>query len=131
LLRALALEAAWYSSDSELLPLVQDSLDSDDLSVRRAAILGVGFFVDTSSAARVVPAMKVEDLRVDAIYSYALAHPGEVSRLTAQKVLRHVEQVAGQLGQEELEVAMSAIDLRLGIQGIRPYFARPEEQDAE
>jgi hypothetical protein len=125
-LRALALEAAWYTADSELLPLVQESLEDDDVAVRRAAILGVGFFVDSSSAPRLIPAMKVEDLRVDAIYSYALAHPGEVSRLTAQKVLRHVEQIAGQLNQEETEVAMSAIDLRLGIQGIRPYFASTE-----
>ena len=54
--------------------------------------------------------MSVESLRNDAIYSYALAHPGEVSRVTAQKVLKHVDQVAGGLNPDESELAMSAID---------------------
>lgn len=125
-LRPLAIEAMWYTSELEFLPLVQGHLDDEDLATRRAAILGIGFFVDTSSAPQLVPAMAIEDLRVDAIYSYALAHPGEVSRITAQKVLKHVEQVAGGLLPEEAEMAMSAIDLRLGIQGIRPFFAAAE-----
>jgi len=125
-LRPLALEAMWYTSDKDFLPLVQAHLEDADLDARRAAILGIGFFVDTSSASRLIPSMSDANLRSDAIYSYALAHPGEVSRITAQKVLKHVEQVAGSLDGEETEMAMSAIDLRLGIQGIRPFFAESD-----
>ncbi len=124
--RALAIEAMWYSSEPEFLPLVHAHLEDEDVAIRRAAILGVGFYVDKSAAPRLIPAMGIEDLRSDAIYSYALAHPGEVSRITAQKVLRHVEEVAGGLDSEETMMAMSAIDLRLGIQGIRPFFAPSE-----
>lgn len=125
-LRPLALEAMWYTNDTEFLPLITGHLEEEDLDVRRAAILGVGFFVDTSSAPRLIPSMQVEALRSDAIYSYALAHPGQVSRMTAQNVLRHVDQVAGSLSPEETELAMNAIDLRLSISGERPYFARTE-----
>lgn len=125
--RALALEAMWYTAEPEFLPLIQAHLEDADTAIRRAAILGVGFFVDKSSAPRLTSAMQIEDLRSDAIYSYALAHPGEVSRVTAQKVLRHVDEVAGGLDQDEAMMAMSAIDLRLGIQGIRPFFAQQEE----
>ncbi len=124
--RALGMEAMWYSAEPEFLPLIHAHLEDEEVAVRRAAILGVGFFVDKSSAPRLVPAMQVEALRGDAIYSYALAHPGEVSRVTAQKVLRHVDEVAGGLDQDEAMTAMSAIDLRLGIQGIRPFFAQQE-----
>lgn len=122
-LRPLAMEAMWYTNDAEFLPLIETHLEDEDTDVRRAAILGVGFFVDTASASRLIPSMKVESLRSDAIYSYALAHPGEVSRITAQKVLRHVDQVAGGLTRDETELAMSAIDLRLSISGGRPFFA--------
>ncbi|MDZ7637281.1 MAG: hypothetical protein U5J83_03365 [Bryobacterales bacterium] len=125
-LRPLALEAMWYTNDTEFLPLIDGHLEDEDLDVRRAAILGVGFFVDTSAAAKLIPSMDVEALRSDAIYSYALAHPGEVSRVTAQKVLKHVDQVAGGLNPDETELAMSAIDLRLSISGGRPFFAGEE-----
>lgn len=125
-LRPLAMEAMWYTNDTEFLPLIEGHLEDEDLDVRRAAILGVGFFVDTSSASRLIPSMKVEAVRSDAIYSYALAHPGEVSRVTAQKVLKHVDQVAEGLNPDETELAMSAIDLRLSISGGRPYFASEE-----
>lgn len=124
--RALALEAMWYSDEPDFLPLIHAHLDDEDIAIRRAAILGVGFYVDKSAAPRLIPAMEHEELRSDAVYSYALAHPGEVSRLTAQKVLRHVEEVAGGLDPEESMMVMSAIDLRLGIQGIRPFFAPSE-----
>nr|MCU0227935.1 hypothetical protein [Bryobacterales bacterium] len=90
--RALGLEAMWYTAEPEFLPLIQAHLEDADIAIRRAAILGVGFFVDKSSAPRLTSAMQIEDLRSDAIYSYALAHPGEVSRVTAQKVLRHVDE---------------------------------------
>jgi HEAT repeat protein len=126
-LRPLAMEAMWYTNDTEFLPLIETHLEDEDLDVRRAAILGVGFFVDTASAAKLVPAMKVESLRSDAIYSYALAHPGEVSRITAQKVLKHVDQVAGGLTRDEAELAMSALDLRLSISGGRPFFATEDD----
>jgi HEAT repeat protein len=125
-LRPLAMEAMWYTNDAEFLPLIETHLEDEDMDVRRAAILGVGFFVDTASASRLIPSMKVESLRSDAIYSYALAHPGEVSRITAQKVLKHVDQVAGGLTRDETELAMSAIDLRLSISGGRPFFAMEE-----
>lgn len=128
--RPLALEAMWYTNDTEFLPLIEGHLEDEDLDTRRAAILGVGFFVDTSSASKLVPAMSVESLRNDAIYSYALAHPGEVSRVTAQKVLKHVDQVAGGLNPDESELAMSAIDLRLSISGGRPFFAGEDDHSA-
>lgn len=125
-LRPLALEAMWYTNDTEFLPLIEGHLDDTDLDVRRAAILGIGFFVDTASAAQLIPSMKVDALRSDAIYSYALAHPGEVSRVTAQKVLKHVDSVADGLNPDETELAMSAIDLRLSISGGRPFFGGDE-----
>jgi hypothetical protein len=122
-LRALALEAMWFSSDQEFLPLVQSHLEDEDVEIRRAAILGIGYFLDASSASKLIPSMSVEDLRPDAIYAYSVAHPGKVTRLTAQKVLKHVEQVAGGLDSEEKMIAMSAIDLRLKMQGQAPYFS--------
>ncbi len=125
-LRPLAMEAMWYTNDTEFLPLIEGHLEDEDIDVRRAAILGIGFFVDTSSAARLIPSMKVDALRSDAIYSYALAHPGEVSRVTAQKVLKHVDQVAEGLNPDETELVMSAIDLRLSISGGRPFFSSEE-----
>ncbi|MCZ2153519.1 MAG: hypothetical protein LC114_06400 [Bryobacterales bacterium] len=125
-LRPLALEAMWYTNDTEFLPLITAHLEDEDIDTRRAAILGVGFFVDTSSAAKLIPSMQVDALRNDAIYSYALAHPGPVTRTNAQQVLRHVDQVAENLSQEETELAMNAIDLRLSISGEKPYFARTE-----
>lgn len=124
--RALAMEAMWYSSEPEFLPLIHAHLEDADTEIRRAAILGIGFYVDKGAAPRLIPAMQHPELRADAIYSYALAHPGEVSRITAQKVLRHVEEIAGGLDPDETQMAMSALDLRLGIQGIRPFFAQSE-----
>lgn len=128
-LRATAIEAMWYSADPEFLPLVRAHLLDDDIEIRRSAILGAGFYVDTSSAPQLIPSMSVEDLRLDAIHSYALAHPGKVTRITAQQVLKHVEQVAGGLEGGEITVAMTGIDLRLGLQGIRPYFAESHQDD--
>jgi HEAT repeat protein len=129
--RAKALEAMWRSFDSRYAEYFPKHLDDPDVDVRREAIWGVGHLRIQSEAARLREHFHDEELRSDALFNYAVAWPGEVSRARARALLRRIEESAGGLSMVETQIVQTGIDQRLAVEGYRPAFSITEEEQDE
>jgi hypothetical protein len=67
-----------------------------------------------------------DELRSDALFAYALAIPGEVSRGRMKSLLARVEKDAHGLSEMEEELVKAALDERLLLAGKEPVFQQPE-----
>jgi HEAT repeat protein len=130
--RAKALEAMWRSFDTRYAEYFPKHLDDPDTDIRREAIWGVGHLRIQAEAARLREHFHDEELRSDALFNYAVAWPGEVSRARARALLRRIEDSAGGLSMVEAQIVQTGIDQRLAFEGYRPAFSISEEdQDAD
>lgn len=127
--RAGALEAMWQSMDRAFAPYFSRHLDDPDLGLRRPAIRGVGYLRLHAETGRLEKYFDDEELRPEALYAYALAAPGKVTALHAQRVLKKIEDLAGGLSQPEVELVESALDDLLQSHGRKPFFTQ-HRQDA-
>ncbi len=125
--RAKALEAMWRSLDRSFGPYPVRHLSDPDAEIRRNAIWCIGHLKLQQEAPRLTPMFEDDEFRVDALFAYAMAYPGEVSRSRAKSVLQKIEDLANGLSEDELELVEVGIDQRLMLQGQEPVFSGEPE----
>jgi len=125
--RAKALEAMWRSIHPSFRDYFSKHLDDPDLEVRRGAVWGVGYYGIRSELERVRKLFEDEDLRSDAIFAYALALPGDVSRGRVKGLLARIEKDAHGLSEMEEDLVKAALDERLMLAGKEPLFQEQED----
>jgi hypothetical protein len=125
--RAKALEAMWRSVHPSFREYFAKHLNDEDVEVRRGALWGVGYFGLKSELDKVRKLFGDEDLRMDALFSYALALPAEVSRGRMKGLLARVEKDANGLTEMEEELVKAALDERLVLAGKEPVFRQQED----
>ena len=125
--RAKALEAMWRSVHPSFRDYFAKHLDDVDLEVRRGAIWGVGYYGLKSEMEHIRKLFDDEDLRSDALFSYALIVPGELSRGRMKGLLTKVEKDARGLSEMEEQLVKAALDERLMLAGKEPFFSAQED----
>jgi SEC-C motif len=108
--------------------------DTEDIAILRQALRGAGYFRLTSHAEKIASYFDREGdlatLRDDALFSYALAMPGETTRGRIRGMLRKIDSLA-ELDQVETDLVMFALDERLRLNGLTPVFAEEEASSQE
>jgi hypothetical protein len=128
--RAKAVEAMWKSLDPRFRKYMVQHLDDPDHAIRHHAIYGIGYLGVGSEAGRLVELFEDDDFRHDALLSYALAVPADVSRGRVKPLLRRIEQLAGGLTRSEEELVKDALDQRLLLHDQKPVFGEAEPEAA-
>jgi HEAT repeat protein len=121
--RSKALEAMWRSVHPSFRDYFPKHLSDPDLETRRNAIWGVGYHSIRSEMDKLRGFFEDDDLRMDALFAYAMTLPGEVSPARMKAMLSRVEKDAKGLSEEEEILVMAALDERLVLAGKKPYFA--------
>jgi hypothetical protein len=125
--RAKALEAMWRSMHPSFRDYFAPHLEEKDVEIRRAALWGVGYYGLKSELHKVRALFDDEDLRTDALFSYALALPTEVSRGRMKGILERIEKDANGLSELEEDLVKAALDERLMLAGKEPMFRQQED----
>jgi hypothetical protein len=121
--RAKALEAMWRSFDRQFAGTLAKHLDDTDIDCRRAAVWGVGYLGLGAHAGKIATMFEDVDIRTDALFAYALLVPSEISHGRVPGLFRKINDAAGGLSYAEAELVQSALDQRLVMHGLDPYFA--------
>jgi HEAT repeat protein len=127
--RAQGLEAMWRSGDRAFSEYAIRHLDDEDPELRRQAIVAVGNLEIHAQAGRLTGFFDNEDFREDAIFAYARAVPGEVSRMRMRQLFNKIDELAGGLSEYEAAVVESAINLRLEQYGLEPLAITGEDEE--
>jgi HEAT repeat protein len=128
--RADAVQAMWRSREPVFRSSFGAFLDDPDLQVRRQAIRGAGIMGDKTSLAKLRAAFGDDDLRKDALFSYAMAVPVEsVSASRMRSLLKRIDEEAGGLLPNEATDVQLALDMRLEAAGKAPIFFPHDEDD--
>ena len=125
--RAKALEAMWRSIHPSFRDYFAPHLEDEDVDIRRAALWGVGYYALKSELNKVRALFDDEELRTDALFSYALALPSEVSRGRMKGILQRIEKDANGLSDLEEDLVKAALDERLMLAGKEPMFRQQED----
>jgi hypothetical protein len=133
--RAKALEAMWRSLWEPYAKYFSPHLDdTEEISILRQALRGAGYFRLTKESEKIASYFDREGdlatLRDDALFSYALAMPGETTRGRIRGMLRKIDSLA-ELDQTETDLVMFALDERLRLHGLEPVFAEEEARSPE
>jgi HEAT repeat protein len=129
--RAKALEAMWRSFDRQFADYFPKHLADPDQAVRRAAIWGVGYLGSGSHAGTLAAMFEDDEYRADALFAYALNVPSEISHGRIPALFRKINEAAGGLSYGEAELVQTALDQRLVMHGLEPYFANSDEEPAD
>ena len=121
------MEAMWRSMHPSFRDYFAPHLDDEDSKIRRAALWGVGYYGFKSELDKVRALFDDEELRTDALFSYALALPTEVSRGRMKGVLQRIEKDANGLSELEEDLVKAALDERLMLAGKEPMFRQQED----
>lgn len=121
--RAKALEAMWRSMHPGFRDYFARHINDDDVEIRRSAVWGVGYYGVKSELDSLRKLFTDEQLRSDALFSYALTLPGETSRGRIQGMLSKIEREAKGLTELEEDLVKAALDERLLLAGKEPVFA--------
>ncbi len=121
--RSKALEAMWRSVHPSFRDYFPKHLNDADLETRRNAIWGVGYHAIRSEMDKLRAFFEDEELRMDALFAYAMTLPGDLSPARMKGMLSRVEKDAKGLTEEEEILVMAALDERLVLAGKKPYFA--------
>jgi hypothetical protein len=131
--RAKALEAMWRSLWEPYAKYftAEHLEETEDIAILRQALRGAGYFRLTKHAEKIASYFDregpLEKLRDDALFSYALAMPGETTRGRIRGMLRKIDALA-ELDQVESDLVMFALDERLRLNGLAPVFAEEAEE---
>lgn len=125
--RAKALEAMWRSIHPSFRDYFAPHLEDESVDIRRAALWGVGYYALKSELNKVRALFDDEELRTDALFSYALALPSEVSRGRMKGILQRIEKDANGLSDLEEDLVKAALDERLMLAGKEPMFRQQED----
>jgi len=118
--RAKALEAMWRSMHPSFRDRFARHLDDPDLETRRSAVWGVGYYGVRTELEKLRKLFDNEELRSDALFAYALALPGEVSRGRINSMLARVQKDARGLSEMEEDLVKVALDETLMLAGKEP-----------
>jgi hypothetical protein len=118
-LRAKALEAMWRSLDRRWIDRPGRHLDDKDQAVRRQALLAVGYFQLRAEAPRLEKCFEDPELRLDAIFAYALAAPADDTPFGLRQLEKRIEGLAGSLDEIDAEVLRDGLDARMAMAGRR------------
>ncbi len=129
--RARALEAMWRSFDKQFAPLFPKHLSDADEDVRRAAIWGTGYLGGEKDAKLLAAMFEDEDFRADALFAYSLLVPGKIAHSTIAGLFRKINDAAGGLTYGEAELVQTALDQRLIMHGLDPYFSNEEPETGD
>jgi len=121
--RAKALKAMGRSFDKRFGTYPPRHLDDPDPEIKRQAIWAAGYLSLSSEASRLVAFFEDDEFRTDALFAYALAVPGEISRSRVRSLLNKIRELAGGFNADEEELVEVALDQRLVLQGKKPVFS--------
>jgi hypothetical protein len=127
--RVKALEAMSRSLERDYAPYFPKHLDDPDPAIQEQAILGVGYLNIVASAGKLREFFNHPERRPDALFAYALCVPSELSRGRVPGLFRKIEKDAGGLDDSEVEIVETALDQRLMMRGLEPYFHRAHESE--
>ncbi len=127
--RAAALQAMWRSLDPRYKKYFASNLKSEDFDVRRQAIQGVGAFPIPELAFELVPLFRDEEVRDEALFSYAMAVEHHTTPKSVNKLFDRIAEKADGLSEDEEETVAVALDRRLEREGYEPVFFPAEEHD--
>jgi HEAT repeat protein len=129
--RVKAMEAMSRSLEKAYAKFFPQHLDDPDPAVQEQAILGVGYLGIVGSAGRLRDFFSDTEKRPDALFAYAMCVPAELSKGRIPGLFRKIEKDAGGLDDSEVEIVETALDQRLMIQGMQPYFHTQHDHDHE
>jgi hypothetical protein len=125
--KAKALEAMWRSLHPSFREYFAGNLDDPDLEIRRSALWGVGYYGLKAELEKVRRLFDDEELRTDALFSYSLAIPAELSRGRMKSLFQRIEKDAHGLSELEERLVKAALDERLMLAGKEPVFSEPDD----
>ncbi|MBI3679081.1 MAG: hypothetical protein HY235_01540 [Acidobacteria bacterium] len=126
---ARAVEAMWRSLDRRYAEVFRRHLGDADLDIRRQAIKGAGYLGLSEVAPRITELFSDDDLRLDALFAYAMCVPVKnLLRGDMPQLLRRIEDLAGGLSEAEGEAVETAMDTRLVLHGMAPVFLHLEAE---
>jgi HEAT repeat protein len=129
--RAKALEAMWRSLDRRFAEYFPRHLKDSDPEIRRQAIMGIGFLGISTEAGKLRAFFDDEEFRSEALYAYALSMPTRITRSGAPRLLAEIYDLAGGLSHAEEQLVKAALDDRLLMHGLAPFFQDQETEAAD
>jgi HEAT repeat protein len=120
--RAAAMQAMAISEDPKFADVFRERLGDPDGQVCAQAILGVALLEMESEAPRLIPFFENDDLRNEALPSYAMCAPCEPSREGLRSLYKKIDDLAGGLSSEEELAVKDALNTRAERNGIEPVF---------
>jgi HEAT repeat protein len=128
--RVQAMEAMRNSFDRTFAEYFPRHLDDSDAEVKREAIYGVGYLGIAARADELKRFFDDDEYRSDALFAFALSTRAEISRGRIRALFRKIEDLAGGLAEEEVEIVQLALDERLMLHGHNPVFYSEAEEAA-
>jgi SEC-C motif len=129
--RLQAMEAMRNSFDRSFSPYFPPHLDDADVEIKREAIYGVGYLGISDRAEDLKQFFDDDEFRSDALFAYALSIRADVSRGRIRALFRRIEDLAGGLAEEEIQIVQLALDERLLLHGHKPvFFVETEDEPA-
>ncbi len=127
--RAKAMESMWRSLHRGFSNYFAAHVDDPDEDIQRAAIWGIGYLGVTNASEKLVPLFEQEEWRPDALFAYALSARHEISKSRIHGLYRRIEELAGGLTENEIELVKIALDERLVLHGQSPVFFADHEHN--
>jgi len=97
-------------------------LGDPDPDLCRQAIVGIGILEMESDAPRLVPYFKDEEMRSEALPSYAMAAATEPTRAGLRRLFKKVDELAGGLSHEEETLIKDALNIRATRNDMEPVY---------
>lgn len=121
--RAYALEAMWRSLDPRFAQFMVDHIDDPDPKIREQAILGAGYLGATAVLSRIERLLTDDQFRHPALVAYSLLAPVELKPEEVRKLLEAIDNKAGGLSTDEVELVKEALDSRMVLHRKKPVFS--------
>jgi len=125
--RVQAMTAMWNSLDRSFANFFPPHLDDADPEIKKQAISGVGYLSITAASEKLRDFFEDEDLRPNALFAYALSVRTEVTPGRMRPLFRRIEELAGELTEDETELVQMALNERLMLHGHKPVFEMEHE----
>jgi len=126
--RAAAMQAMAISEDPEFAEHFRERLEDPDGEVCAQAILGVALLGMEEEAPRIAQYFGDEDLRNEALPSYAMCAACEPSRAGLRKLYKKIDDLAGGLSDDEDLTVKSALNTRAERNGVEAVYGEEGEE---
>jgi len=126
--RGKALEAMAISQEPRFEKYFVENLGDPDNYICMQAMLGIGLLEMESAAPRLIPYFKDEDLRGEALPSYAMAAASEPTRAGLRRLFRKIDDLAGGLSVGEDLAVKEALNTRAERYDLDPVYGDEGEE---